>query len=153
MLLEVALGDPITWLTAALVVFTIPSGVLAYQSTQDRAERRAERERRSDERRLTEAVAKKLLGEGALRDPERAAVGPTIASTVEAVDFELGASEVAGAPYALAAEPGASAPRNGDRYDHAHCNITIGAAAGSQRVAIVDGEPGAHYGLFLPVSP
>ena len=69
------------------------------------------------------------------------------------VDFELPAgSGIAGAPYVVAASPGA---KPGGGYDTARADITAGAAAGKVRVQITGGIPNLRpgYGLHLPVTP
>lgn len=78
------------------------------------------------------------------------------------IDFALGGSVVCGAPWVVCAAPGEAdvpvrqwpASASKDTYDHAHAEVTVGAAPGSQRVSVVDAVPNHPvYTVCLPVTP
>lgn len=69
-------------------------------------------------------------------------------------DFDLGGSVIDGACWCLDASPGTPAPQpDGERFDIAHAEYTVGAAAGFQRVEIVAGSPNAGYAVSMKVAP
>lgn len=80
------------------VLLAIPTSILAWHSIQDRSyaarQRRQEERQKQDElNRLTEMIAKKLLGEDALSDPDQAErdikASPPLTTTLETVAHQV----------------------------------------------------------------